>query len=1173
MDIEIEEGDISPNVGDGPTEVAQDTLQPTNDAAAEEIHTTHVPSQEENDDADLLHLIQTINQRIDIFAPPEQLQFAIDAQTTSYQSIMTLEHPFNQGICTLDVRSRCNLGILSFERALIDALATLNHFEARSGNLESLKAQCSSRIRLMIYWLDDIKRNEWERQRRFQEGQSLENAESDGEGPICISTAQFREPPCQTMNSAAIICIFLVSVLHLLCRLSRRHCNFVMRVLRILMRTILGKSHPINQWYQTNIVEEVPVDVRTAISRLDLNPTLIPYACCPSCCCLYSLNKQRPNSSQESMEVDESLSGDSDSEASQSVIEDDAPGYAEFCTYKEAEESEECGARLRKSRTVLGRVYTRAIRTFYHQDLSSWLPYLLTRPGMEEVLLDMSKNAFAAHDPSILRVIWDSPTIRAFKGPDGEPFFENIGAEIRLLFSLSFDNFNPLGNKQAGKKVKSKDASLEEPSYHWLQISMLSVRLRTCAQHRQYATEWLNAESQDKRNHLFELNGIRWSELLMLDYWDPCAFTLYNVMHGWYLNVADDYVRDILGVDMSKPSGDGLFVANRPKGAPPSEQELLNALDDISNRCAAPFDTLNLPQAPPDSIRKATLFQLCERRGQRRAGTRLQMWRTLLRFYGSNKTYLTEDIDDITDPSVDTVIDKEEKAYLNAEDILLSSKRASFVKDSEKLARFKKGILLRLCTKCGIVVPSKTPKPALASKLLNKQYIAPLAAEPGRMQGGRAVIGSDLIIELDNDIRRIVIPSWVSAKPSQFYSSQHGRLKADEWRTTLLVRLVVTLPRVWGPHGGCHKLLLNHFMHLVQALFIAGGLSVVIAPTTENGGQVPTSEFYKSEFQAYLQGIIELFPTAKVKPNTHLAFHVGDLLTRLGPVHPWRCYVFERFNGLLQNIPSNMRFGEFEKTLMRTFCIGARLKALVADGHLESLSEVGDVFQSTFADNHTGSLLYERLGLESRTINEQPLQLSKPQDTTLDSKMLLILVNTLNLQYDVGGKIYGTSLQCGPNIIPLDPRVWNLRECEIDGLKYRPSLSPTIDISANSRLFAHRDSHILVRFSDSDKIIPCSIQNIVAHRRISVMDEKTLIETFLIIRRYVELEPEHCAFDFWRAYKYGAGRLCYDLLADDPEIISLNQVISHFAKTPFPANAIAGIDRPCIHVLPLNWSF
>ncbi|KIJ39804.1 hypothetical protein M422DRAFT_84157, partial [Sphaerobolus stellatus SS14] len=72
-------------------------------------------------------------------------------------------------------------------------------------------------------------------------------------------------------------------------------------------------------------------------------------------------------------------------------------------------------------------------------------------------------------------------------------------------------------------------------------------RLRTCAQHRQYATEWLNAESQDKRNHLFELNGIRWSELLTLDYWDPCAFTLYDVMHGWYLNVADDYVRDILG--------------------------------------------------------------------------------------------------------------------------------------------------------------------------------------------------------------------------------------------------------------------------------------------------------------------------------------------------------------------------------------------------------------------------------------------------------------------------------------------------------------------------------------------------------------------------------------------------------------------------------------------------
>ncbi|KAI0687409.1 hypothetical protein C8T65DRAFT_538571, partial [Cerioporus squamosus] len=39
--------------------------------------------------------------------------------------------------------------------------------------------------------------------------------------------------------------------------------------------------------------------------------------------------------------------------------------------------------------------------------------------------------------------------------------------------------------------------------------------------HREAATAWLNAGSSKEREDLFKATGIRYSELLRLDYWNP----------------------------------------------------------------------------------------------------------------------------------------------------------------------------------------------------------------------------------------------------------------------------------------------------------------------------------------------------------------------------------------------------------------------------------------------------------------------------------------------------------------------------------------------------------------------------------------------------------------------------------------------------------------------------
>ena len=103
--------------------------------------------------------------------------------------------------------------------------------------------------------------------------------------------------------------------------------------------------------------------------------------------------------------------------------------------------------------------------------------------------------------------------------------------------------------------------------------------------------------------------------------------------------------------------------------------------------------------------------------------------------------------------------------------------------------------------------------------------------------------------------------------------------------------------------------MLDNFMHLVAAVIIGGTLSVMDNVSGENGVIRSTAAIYCDEYQAYLKGVIDLYPTAKIKPNMHISYHVGELLQKYSPVHSWRAFVFERFIGLIQNTATNMHVG------------------------------------------------------------------------------------------------------------------------------------------------------------------------------------------------------------------------------------------------------------------------
>jgi hypothetical protein len=93
--------------------------------------------------------------------------------------------------------------------------------------------------------------------------------------------------------------------------------------------------------------------------------------------------------------------------------------------------------------------------------------------------------------------------------------------------------------------------------------------------------------------------------------------------------------------------------------------------------------------------------------------------------------------------------------------------------------------------------------------------------------------------------------------------------------------------------------MLKNYMDLIAAVKIATKRNITALDIA----------LYDGYIKSYLKGLQELYPHMKLTPYHHLALHFSAHLQRFGPTHAWRCYAFERYNGQLQKIPDNNKFG------------------------------------------------------------------------------------------------------------------------------------------------------------------------------------------------------------------------------------------------------------------------
>ncbi|KAJ3722844.1 hypothetical protein C8R42DRAFT_720008 [Lentinula raphanica] len=90
---------------------------------------------------------------------------------------------------------------------------------------------------------------------------------------------------------------------------------------------------------------------------------------------------------------------------------------------------------------------------------------------------------------------------------------------------------------------------------------------------------------------------------------------------------------------------------------------------------------------------------------------------------------------------------------------------------------------------------------------------------------------------------------------------------------------------------------------------------------TRNNLSPDRLDLFRQSLAAHVEGLKQDFP-GFLLPSHHLAFHIYDFMKSFGNVRDWWNFSFENLIGKLQRIPTNHKTGEFELTLLQSFCSG-----------------------------------------------------------------------------------------------------------------------------------------------------------------------------------------------------------------------------------------------------------
>ncbi|KIJ52197.1 hypothetical protein M422DRAFT_58762 [Sphaerobolus stellatus SS14] len=173
-------------------------------------------------------------------------------------------------------------------------------------------------------------------------------------------------------------------------------------------------------------------------------------------------------------------------------------------------------------------------------------------PGPDEPTLTDINHYFHPLVDSLLK-LWDPGVFfsRTESYPDGRLY-------RAALLPLIADY--PAARKALGVKISPRANTYfciycdipRNQIHEWLDIHPTEYPGRTAEEHQAQAFEWRDATSAAAQKAVFEKNGIRYTELLRLPYWDPTRFMVVDPMHNLFLGLIQSHFRGFLGIKINE---------------------------------------------------------------------------------------------------------------------------------------------------------------------------------------------------------------------------------------------------------------------------------------------------------------------------------------------------------------------------------------------------------------------------------------------------------------------------------------------------------------------------------------------------------------------------------------------------------------------------------------------
>ncbi|KAJ3846524.1 hypothetical protein EV368DRAFT_88881 [Lentinula lateritia] len=184
-------------------------------------------------------------------------------------------------------------------------------------------------------------------------------------------------------------------------------------------------------------------------------------------------------------------------------------------------------------------------------------------------------------------------------------------------------------------------------------------------------------------------------------------------------------------------------------------------------------------------------------------------------------------------------------------------------------------------------------------------------------------VDSPTVLErVQQAVREVIVPGWIEKPSDSIGLPRGGTPKADNWRTLFSIFLPLALLSLWQEASPISAEDANEMASVLQTSMY---LTCAVNKMSKHTLSLQDRTDFREYLRLHIEGLKENFP-GFIQPSHHLAFHIYDDMDLFSVVHHFWCFPGERLIGFLKRIPINRKIGEFESTLLHSFCTGSAFR-------------------------------------------------------------------------------------------------------------------------------------------------------------------------------------------------------------------------------------------------------